>query len=40
MEQFFTYAKARFDYIFVDMPPTMVVTDATILSKVFMVGGM
>ena len=34
MEQFFAYAKAHFDYIFVDMPPTMVVTDAVILSKV------
>ncbi|MCK5178137.1 MAG: polysaccharide biosynthesis tyrosine autokinase [Candidatus Omnitrophica bacterium] len=34
MEQFITYAKARYDYIFVDTPPTMVVTDAVILSKV------
>ena len=34
MEQFLTYAKTRFDYIFLDTPPIMVVTDAVILSKI------
>jgi len=33
MEQFVTYAKAKFDYIFFDTPPIMVVTDAVVLSK-------
>jgi len=34
MQQFVTYAKKKFDYIFFDTPPIMVVTDAVVLSKV------
>ncbi|MCK5214495.1 MAG: polysaccharide biosynthesis tyrosine autokinase [Candidatus Omnitrophica bacterium] len=34
MEEFITYAKGKFDYIFFDTPPIMVVTDAVVLSKI------
>jgi capsular exopolysaccharide synthesis family protein len=34
LEEFFAYARARYDYIIVDTPPTLVVTDSLVINRI------
>jgi capsular exopolysaccharide synthesis family protein len=34
LEEFFTYARGHYDYIIVDTPPTLVVTDSLIINRI------